>query len=138
MSLTSSQPRGYGPAGGRAQKLRDLPPYGDCKQSPAGQWIAIPAVLASQYGHIVDERLLIIRHLGTSALRRAMLSEHAADPPLGQLQFGSNVINAGTTPRRAQKFPLAASARIILSSVRSDAARRNRAFSASRSFIRLT
>ncbi len=73
------------PAGGRTQKLRDLPPYGDCKQSPAGQWIAIPTVLANQYRHIVDERLLVIRPLGTSALRRAMLSENTADPPLGQL-----------------------------------------------------
>ncbi len=49
-----------------------------------------------------------------------MLPEHAADPPLAQLQFGSNVINASTTPRGAQKFSLAASARIILSIVKSE------------------
>jgi hypothetical protein len=34
-------------------------------------------------------------------LRGSMLSEHAADPPLGQPQLGSNMINAGAAARRA-------------------------------------
>jgi hypothetical protein len=113
------------PAGGRTQKLRDLP-------------IAIPAILANQFGHVLDEGLFIVRPLGASALRRTMLPENAANPPLGQLQFRPDMVDAGATPRGAQKFPLAASARIILSSVRSETARRSRAFSASSSFIRLT
>jgi hypothetical protein len=34
--------------------------------------------------------------LRNTPLRRAMLAEHAADPPLGQLQGGSHVLDAGT------------------------------------------
>ena len=79
------------PAGGRAQKLGDLP-------------IAIAAILANQFCNVFDEGFFIVWLLGTSALRRAMLPEHAADPPLGQLQFGPDMVDAGTTPRRAQKF----------------------------------
>lgn len=44
---------------------------------------------------------------------------------------------ASCNPNR-EKFPFASSARIILSSVRSETARRRRAFSASSSFSRLT
>lgn len=113
------------PAGGRAQKCGDLP-------------IAVPTILANQRGDVGDECLFVFRPRGASSLCRAMLSKNAANPPLGQLQFGPNVVNASTTPRGAQKFPLAASARIILSKVKSDTARRSLAFSASRSFIRLT
>jgi hypothetical protein len=34
-------------------------------------------------------------------LRGSMLSEHAADPPLGQPQLEANTINAGAAARRA-------------------------------------
>jgi len=72
------------------------------------------------------------------ALGGAMLAKHAANPTLRHLQLRAHVIDAGAPTRRAQKFPFAASARIILSSVRSETARRRRAFSASRSFSRFT
>ena len=78
------------------------------------------------------------RPAGYAALRRTVLSEHTADPSLGQFQPGSNMVDAGSATRGAQKFPFAASARIILSKVRSETARRSRAFSASSAFIRLT
>ena len=113
------------PASGRTQKLRDLP-------------IAVSAILANQFGNVFDEDFFIVWPFGASALRRAMLPEHAGDTPLGQLQFGPDMVDAGATLRGAQKFPRVASERIILSSVRSATARRSRAFSASRSFIRLT
>lgn len=73
-----------------------------------------------------------------AALRGSALSGRPANPPLGQLRLGSNMINAGAAARRAWKPPLAASARIVLSRVRSGAALRSRAFSASRSYIFLT
>jgi len=63
---------------------------------------------------------------------------HPADPAFGRLQLQSDVIDASAAPRGAQKFPFAASVRIILSSVRSETARRSRAFSASRFFNRFT
>jgi hypothetical protein len=36
-----------------------------------------------------------------AALRGSVLPEHAADPPLGQLQLGSNMVDAGAAARRA-------------------------------------
>jgi hypothetical protein len=48
-----------------------------------------------------------------------MLPKHAADPALRQSQLDSNVVDAGAAAGGAQKFPRAASARIILSRVRS-------------------
>ena len=62
------------PAGGRAQKLRDLA-------------IAIAAISSDQHGDVVDQRLFVFWPRGTAALRRAMLPEHAAHPPLGQLHL---------------------------------------------------
>ena len=111
------------PAGGRSQKLRDLP-------------IAIAAVPTGELNDVGDQPLLVISPRWNAALCRTVLSEHTTDPSLGQLQPGSNMVDAGTATRGAQKFPFAASARIILSKVRSETARRSRAFSASSSFIR--
>src|ERR671921_2748337 len=113
------------PAGGRAQELCDLP-------------IAVAAVLAGEVNDVGGEPLLIVSPPWNTPLRRAMLSEHPADPPLGQLQGGSNVLDAGPATGGAQKFPEAASFKICLSNVRSATARRSRAFSASKSFRRLT
>lgn len=113
------------PAGGRSQKLRDLP-------------IAIAAILTGEFNDVGGQPFFVISPLRNVALRRTMMPEHTANPPLGQFQLRSNIINAGSATRGAQKFPLAASARIILSKVRSETARRSRAFSASSSFIRFT
>src|SRR4051794_39484352 len=65
-------------------------------------------------------------------------AENPAGSSLGHAELGDNMLHAGAAASRAQKFPRAASARIILSSVRSDTAQRSRVFSASSSFRRLT
>lgn len=51
--------------------------------------------------------------------------------------LGNDMIHAGTAAGGAYQFPEAASLRISFSSVRSETARRSRAFSASSSFSRL-
>ena len=98
--------------------------------------IAIATILARQCYDVLGELIFVIcpaRHL---ALRRPMLASHPADPPFGYCQLASHMIDAAPSPRRAQKFPRAASCRINLSSVRSEIARRSRRFSFSRAFIR--
>ncbi len=113
------------PAGGRSQKLRNLP-------------LAIAAVPMGELNDVGGQPLLVISPRRNAALRRTMLPEHTADLSLRQFQPGSNMVNADSATRGAQKFPFSASARIILSKVRSETARRSRAFSASSSFIRFT
>jgi hypothetical protein len=49
--------------------------------------------LAGQFDD-VGQPLLVVWPSGNAALRRSVLSEHAADPPLGQLQLRSNVVDA--------------------------------------------
>ncbi len=112
-------------AGGRSQKLCDLP-------------IAVAAILAGELNDVGGQPFFVISPRWNAALRRTVLSERAADPSLGHFQLGSNMVDAGAATRGAQKFPFAASARIILSKVRSETARRSRAFSVSSSFIRFT
>src|SRR5690606_3480361 len=97
--------------------------------------VAVATVLLRQSDDVLGERLLVISPARHLALRRSVLPEHAADPPLGHRHHASDVIDAAPPTRGAQKFPRAASWRISLSSVRSDTARRSRAFSFSRSFI---
>ncbi len=69
------------------------------------------------------------------ALRRPVLAQHAAHPPVGYIQYLPDLVDAASTPCGAQKFSLAASCRMSLSSVRSEIARRSRKFSF-RSFMR--
>lgn len=100
--------------------------------------IAIAAVLEGKRRDVGNQRCLVIRGLGDLALCGTMLTENPACPSLGHFQFIDDMIHASATTGGAQKFPLAASARIILSKVRSETARRSRAFSASSSFRRFT
>jgi hypothetical protein len=51
--------------------------------------------LAGERDDVGGEPLLIVSPPRNTPLCRAMLSEHATDPPLGQLQLGSDVIDAG-------------------------------------------
>jgi hypothetical protein len=76
------------PACRRSQHLRDLP-------------IAIAAILAGQFDDVGGQPLLVVLPLRNAALRGSVLPEHAADPPLGQLQLGSNMVDAGAAARRA-------------------------------------
>src|SRR5690606_22044433 len=98
--------------------------------------IAITAILPGQRDDILGQSCFVIRPAGRLALRRSVLSEHAAEPPLGHRHHRPDVVDTAPAARGAQKFPRAASCRISLSSVRSEIARRSRWFSFSRSFIR--
>jgi hypothetical protein len=100
--------------------------------------IAIAAILARQFDDIGRQSFGILSAPRDLALRRAMLPERRTGAALGDVQMLTNMLDAGATPRGAQKFPLAASVRISLSSVRSETALRNRLFSSSRFFSRFT
>jgi hypothetical protein len=98
--------------------------------------IAVATILLGERDDVVGEPLLVICPAWHLAMRRSMLPKHPAYPSLGDRQLTPQLINATPPPRGAQKFPRAASCKISLSSVRSEIARRSRAFSFSRSFIR--
>src|SRR3546814_8362123 len=71
--------------------------------------IAVAPVLLGQGDDVLGERLLVIcpaRHL---ALRRPVLPEHAAHPPLGDVQHLFHLVDAAPPPCGAQKFPRARS-----------------------------
>src|SRR3712207_1137638 len=66
------------------------------------------------------------------------LAQHLAGEALRDAQLGRDMLDAGPTARGAQTSPEAASLRTGFSSVRSAAAWRGRAFSASSCFSRFT
>jgi len=76
------------PAGSRSQQFRDLP-------------IAIAAKLPGQFDDVGGQSFLVVQPRGNAALRGTMLPERPAHPPLGQLQLGSNVVDAGPAAQRA-------------------------------------
>jgi hypothetical protein len=76
------------PAGGRTQHLCDLP-------------IAKAAVPAGQLNEVGGQPLLIVGPGRNAPLGGPMLSEHPADPPLGQSQLASNMVDAGAAARGA-------------------------------------
>jgi hypothetical protein len=98
--------------------------------------VAIAPVLIGQLDDIVSQTLFVGLALGRLALRGSMLAQCTAGPALRYAQFLPHLVNALAATRRAQKFPLAASVRMSLSSVRSETARRSRWFSFSSSFSR--
>ena len=100
--------------------------------------IAIAAILLCQLDDISRQAILISLTMGSLPLRRSILTECAAGSPFGYAKGLTDVVDASATARRAQKFPRAASVRIILSSVRSDTARRSRPFSFSSSLSRFS
>ena len=100
--------------------------------------VAVAAVPGGKGDDGGGQRRLVLGRARRLALRGAVLAEDPAGPPLGHAEIGHHVLDAGPAAGGAQKFPRAASARIILSSVRSETARRSRAFSASSCFSRLT
>jgi hypothetical protein len=57
------------PTGGRAQEFCDLP-------------VSVAAVLTGEIDDVGGEPCLIVSSLRDAPLRRAMLSEYTADPPL--------------------------------------------------------
>ena len=72
------------PARRRSQKLPDLLPLSVCKQTPTGQWIAVPTIFAGKFEDISDQPFFIISPRRRPPLRRSMLSEHTANPAFGQ------------------------------------------------------
>lgn len=100
--------------------------------------IAIAAILLGQLDDISRQAILVSSTTGSLPLRRPVLAECAAGSAFGYAKGLTYVVDASATARRAQKFPRAASVRIILSSVRSDTARRSRPFSFSNSFSRFS
>src|SRR3982750_1879608 len=100
--------------------------------------VAIAAVLARQLDQVGGELFFVLVAPRRFALGRAVLPERATGATLGDVQHVPDMLDTGASTRGAQKFPLAASCRISLSSVRSAMALRRRWFSVSRAFMRLT
>ena len=73
---------------GPAQQLGDLA-------------IAIAAIVPSQFDDIGRQLLFIVTAPRDLALRRAMLPERRTGAALGDRQFLSNMLDAGTATRRA-------------------------------------
>ena len=78
----------------------------------------------------------VTRHFPPPALGRAWLPEHPARSPLRRPELLTYTHHTTSSALGAQKFPLAASSRISLSSVKSATARFRRPFSRSSSFRR--
>ena len=76
------------PADGRSQKLRNFP-------------IAVAAILTGELNDVGGQPFFVISPRRYPSLRRTVLSEHTADPSLGQFQLRSNVVNAGSATRGA-------------------------------------
>ena len=91
--------------------------------------VPVTSILARQLDDGPCQRVLIISHLRNVLLRRSVLSEDVTRSPLGHPETFRHSSDAPTVAFEAQKFPLAASWRIILSSVRSETALRSREFS---------
>ena len=116
------------PARCRSQQLRDLP-------------IAIAAILPSQFDDVGGQPLLVVWPRRNAALRGSMCCPSIAGRPAVRtaLQLGSNMQSMQARRREGlSSFLGQPLAKIILSSVRSDTARRSRAFSASRFFSLFT
>lgn len=98
---------------------------------------AVPPVHRCQFHDPGDERLLILPDLRRVPLHRPGLAKHPAGPTLAHIQFALHPVDRQPTTRRAQKFGLAASRRIALSSSASASSCLSRAFSCSSSLKRL-
>ena len=109
---------------------------GCCREGVNSHLLAVLQSDDSRSVHIVGKRdhirhktFFVSTSHGHFALSGSVLRPTAASLALRDFQFSSNSINAGTTTSGAQKFPLAASAKISVSSVRSETALHSRSFS---------
>ena len=64
--------------------------------------IAVAAVSADELDDVRDELLLIVSAARDPALGLAVLPQHAADPPLRNLQSEPDMVDAGAATRGAQ------------------------------------
>jgi hypothetical protein len=91
--------------------------------------IAVATILAGQLDHVCDQPILISSANGQTSLCGSVLPQDTTNPSFRHPDVTTDVVDASTTTRGAQKFPRAASDSMSLSNVRSDTARRNRSFS---------
>jgi len=98
-------------------------------QKGSNPTVAISTVLARQLDHVCNQAVFIGTPLWHSTLCGSVLAQDTAYTTLRNLHLTAHMINAGTSTRGAQKFPVAASFKISLSNVRSETARRRRSFS---------
>ena len=103
-----------------AQQVRHLP-------------VSVATETARQPHHVSHERHLVGTHLPDPALRRPWLAQHPARAPLAHPEPLTYMHHTPPSALGAQKFPLAASSRINLSTVRFATARFRCVFSRSSS-----
>jgi hypothetical protein len=97
----------------------------------------VSSIQGGQFDDPLRQRFLVVTNLGKITLGSAWLSEYPASPPLGDADAIHGLLDREALPLRAQKFGLAASRRIALSSSASARRRLSRAFSFSSSLSRL-
>ncbi len=81
--------------------------------------IAVTAILAGRFDHAGDQAVLVTS-ARDAALGRAVLPQHPAGPALRDPEPVADMVDALEAARGLGSFPLAASLRICLSSVRSE------------------
>ncbi len=91
--------------------------------------IAVSTILAGQLDYVCNQTILVSSANGQTSLCGSMLPQDTTNPSFRHPDVTTDVVDASTTTRGAQKFPRAASDSMSLSNVRSDTARRNRSFS---------
>ena len=96
--------------------------------------ITVSAKLSGQLDHIRNEPVFISVTFRDMSLCRAVLPQHSTRSPFRGFELAAHMINASTTTSGAQKFPLAVSFKINLSSVKSDTALLSCSFSFWRRF----
>ncbi len=91
--------------------------------------VAVATILARKLDHVRYQALFVSPAPRQLTLCRAVLAQHPASTTFRDAQLVADKFDTSSTTGGAQKFPFAASARISLSSVRSDTAFLSRSFS---------
>ena len=100
--------------------------------------VAVAAILDCQGHDLRGEPLLVFSGSQRAALGRSWLDQDPAGAALRHPELGADLADGLAAAFGADQFPRSVSCRISLSSVRSDTAFLNRAFSYSSSFSRFT
>ncbi len=112
-SVGEPEPAAFGLLGGNLQPLAPPDPFDplvidDPTSSRSQQLcdlaIAVATILTGELDDVGGQPLFVLSPHWNTALRRTMLSEHAADPALRHLKLGSDMINAGAATRGAFNF----------------------------------
>src|ERR1700752_958292 len=81
--------------------------------------IAVPAIILGQRDDVSRQTLLVAAILWTMSLRRTMLDQNTAGPPLRYRKNATNLLDRLAATGGAQKVSFDASCRIALSKARS-------------------